>query len=488
VTNPSNERRPLRIAIIGAGPGGLCMAIQLKRAGFEDIVILEKAGGVGGTWQHNLYPGCACDIPSYLYSFSFEIKRDWPRPYAPQPAILEYFESIAKKYDLLKHCRFGASVTRAVWNDEVSSWRLDLESGEPVEAEIVVSAIGMFNELAYPEIDGLELFEGKTFHSARWDWDYDLRGKTIGVIGSAASAVQFVPEIVKEADQVYFYQRTANWVLPKLDTPFTEEEMAYFRDDPDAASVTRKEIYDGVDETLTFSDPIAVAELEAQGLEALETVEDPELRAKLRPDHPFGCKRPLLSNDFYQIFNRSNLELVTEPIERISPSAVVTADGRERSVDALILATGFKATEYLMAIDVTGRRGLRLEDAWSDGAQAYLGISTPGFPNLFMLYGPNTNNGSIITMIEAQVDYVVRHVEHVASNDLAWVDVRPEVSERYNEEIQDAIDGVKAWQAGCNGYYRTPSGRVVTQWPHSMTEFRRRVGALDIENFETAPR
>lgn len=488
MNNQSKSPRTLRIAIIGAGPGGLCMAAKLKRVGFEKIVILEKGPGVGGTWQHNVYPGCACDIPSHLYSFSFEMKRDWPRPYAPQLAILDYFESFAKKYDLLGHCRFNDGVSRAEWNDDDSYWSLELESGNLVDAEIVVSAIGMFNELVWPDIDGLDSFEGKSFHSARWDRDYDLSGKTIGVIGSAASAVQFVPEIVKQAGQVHLFQRTANWVIPKLDTPFTEEELEYFRTDPDAAINVRNEIYDGVDEGILFSDAIAVGELEAQGLEAIEAVKDPSVRAKLRPDHPFGCKRPLLSNDFYDAFNRPNLELVTEGIDRITKDSIVTADGKQRRVDAVILATGFKATKYLSAIDVRGRMGRKLDDAWSDGPQAYLGITTAGFPNLFMLYGPNTNNGSIITMIEAQVDYSVRQVERIRDEDLAWIDIRPEPSERYNDEVQEAIQGVKAWQAGCNGYYRTPSGRVVTQWPYTMTEFRRRTSEPDTENFDSAPR
>jgi cation diffusion facilitator CzcD-associated flavoprotein CzcO len=416
------------------------------------------------------------------------MKRDWPRPYAPQLEILDYFESFAKKYDLLGHCRFNDGVSRAEWNDDDSYWSLELESGNLVDAEIVVSAIGMFNELVWPDIDGLDSFEGKSFHSARWDRDYDLSGKTIGVIGSAASAVQFVPEIVKQAGQVHLFQRSANWVIPKLDTPFTEEELEYFRTNPDAAITVRNEIYDGVDEGILFSDPIAVGELEAQGLKAIEAVKDPSVRAKLHPDHPFGCKRPLLSNDFYDAFNRPNLELVTEGIDRITKDSIVTADGKQRRVDAVILATGFKATKYLSAIDVRGRRRRKLDDAWSDGPQAYLGITTAGFPNLFMLYGPNTNNGSIITMIEAQVDYSVRQVERIRDEDLAWIDIRPEPSARYNDEVQEAIQGVKAWQADCNGYYRTPSGRVVTQWPYTMTEFRRRTSEPDTEDFDSAPR
>ena len=479
-----SRRRALRIAIIGAGPGGLCMAIRLKQAGFEDFVLLEKGEGVGGTWYHNRYPGCACDIPSHLYSFSFEIKRDWSRPYAPQPEILVYMEQVAEKYDLLSHCRFGSGVGGATWDDDRARWRLELESGEAVEADVVVSALGMFNDLARPDIEGLESFAGTRFHSARWDWDHDLSGETVGVIGSAASAVQFVPQIVKQAGQVHLFQRSANWVLPKEDAPYPDELIEQFRTDPNLVPGVRQQIFDRVDGGMTFNDPVALAEMEAAGLAAIEEVEDPELRRKLRPQHPFGCKRPLLSNDFYAAFNRPNLELVTDPIDHVRQDAVVTTDGKSRRIDTLILATGFSATSYLSAIDVRGRGGQRIDDAWSDGARAYLGITTAGFPNLFMIYGPNTNNGSILTMIESQVDYALRQIQRLANEGLAWIDVRPEPMERYNEEIQRAINEVEVWQADCNGYYRTPGGRVVTQWPYSMSEFRERTSKPDAEVYE----
>ncbi len=463
------------------------MGIRLAQAGFEDFLLLEKAGGVGGTWYHNRYPGCACDIPAHLYSFSFEIKRDWSRPYASQPEILAYMERLAEKYALLPHCRFGSGVRKASWDEERSCWTLELEGGEAVEADVVVSAIGMFNDLSDPAIEGLDAFEGTRFHSARWNWDHDLSGETVGVIGSAASAVQFVPEIVKQAGLVHLFQRTANWVMPKEDDPYTEEQLAHLRAKPELADAIRDEIFRRVDGGMTFSDPVALAEMEAAVLKSLEVVRDPELRRKLRPQHPFGCKRPLISNDYYPAFNRPNLELVTDPITRVTKDAVVTADGRTRRVDTLILATGFSATKYLSAIDVRGRAGRRIDDAWNDGARAYLGITTAGFPNLFMLYGPNTNNGSILTMIESQVDYALRQIQRIASEDLAWIDVRPEPMERYNEEVQEAIARVEVWQADCNGYYRSPSGRIVTQWPWSMTAFRERTEKPDAEVYDTAP-
>ena len=483
-----NRPRDLRIAIIGAGPGGICMALKLREAGFDDFVLLEKTSAVGGTWNLNRYPGCACDVPTHLYSFSFEIKRDWPRPYAPQPEILAYLDHIAEKYGVLPHCRFDDAVQRATWNESEASWTLELESGDSVIADVVVSAVGMFNDLAWPDIDGLDVFAGTVFHSSRWNWDHDLSGESVGVIGSAASAVQFVPEIVKEAGQVHLFQRTANWVLPKLDDPYTEEELEQFRSDPGAVLAIRDEIYRTMDEGMTFADLKVNAEREAIGLAAIDVVEDPEVRRKLRPDHPFGCKRPLFSNYYYPAFNRPNLELVTEPIERITEHGVVTADGTERRVDTLIMATGFSTTKYLSAIDVVGRDGLRIDDAWSDGACAYLGITTAGFPNLFMLYGPNTNNGSILTMIEYQVAHIVQQAQRLVKEDLAWIDVRPAAMAKYNDEVQDGIARVTVWQADCNGYYRSPSGRVVTQWPFSMSEFRRRTATPDPAAFEVAAR
>jgi len=477
--------RNLRIAIIGAGPGGLCMGIKLKEAGFEDFVLLEKGDGVGGTWRHNQYPGCACDIPSLLYSFSFEMKKDWSRPYAPQSEILEYMEDCAEKYGILPHCRFGSGVESATWDEEHAVWNLALESGEGIEAEIIVSALGMFNELNYPDIKGLDSFKGHHFHSARWDWNYDLSGKRVGVIGSAASAVQFVPEIAKEAQQVYLFQRTANWVMPKDDEPHTEEILEILKNDPTAATSMRDMIYEGVDGGLTFSDPVAVGELEDSVLAAIEVIEDPELREKMKPQHPFGCKRPLLSNDYYPAFNRPNLELVTDPISAVGSDSIMTEDGEDRAIDTLIIATGFSTTKYLSAIEVTGRDGLNIKEAWSDGAQAYLGITVSGFPNLFMLYGPNTNNGSILSMIEYQVDYSLRQIQRLAAKDLSWIDVRPDAMGEYNDRIQSAIRGVKAWQANCNGYYRSPSGRVVTQWPDSMTAFQEQTTRSDDDSYES---
>ncbi len=460
------------------------MGLRLKEAGFDDFVILEKSSGVGGTWNHNRYPGCAVDLPSYFYSFSFEKKYDWSRPYAPQAELLAYMEDIAEKYELLPHCRFEQEVLKVTWDETNSRWSLLMASGDEVEADVVVSAVGMFNELVYPEIEGLDSFEGESFHSARWNWDHDLSGRSVAVVGSAASAVQLVPEIVKEAGQVHLFQRTANWVMPKQDDPYTEEDLARFKVDPSSLDQKRAEFFVVVDEGMTFNNPDMLRDLEAAGQQILEQVENPETRDKLRPQHPYGCKRPLVSNVFYPAFNRPNLELVTDSIAQITKDAIVTTDGQERKVDTLVLATGFSATKYLSALDVTGRNGQHIDEAWEDGATAYLGITTAGFPNLFMLYGPNTNNGSILEMIECQTTHVLAHVERLANEQLAWVDVKPEPMAEYNDKVQQAIAGVTVWQESCNGYYRSKSGRVVTQWPFSMTEFKNMTEKLDPEAYE----
>ena len=474
-----------RIIIIGAGPGGLCMAIRLKQAGIEDFILIDRASGVGGTWFHNRYPGCAVDLPSFLYSFSFERKYDWSRPYAPQSELLAYMEGIAEKYDLLGHCRFGEAVEGARWDEAEGRWFLALASGETLDASVVVSAIGMFNDLVYPEIPGRDDFEGPAFHSARWDWNQPIAGKTIGVIGSAASAVQIVPEIVKEAAQVHLFQRTANWVMPKEDEPYTAAELEAFRKDPAPLDAKRQEMFDTIDRGMTFNDAEQLAAAAGAGEWALSQVEDPAIRAKLRPEHPYGCKRPLMSNTFYPAFNRSNLELVTEPIERITQSGIRTADGREREVDLIVFATGFAATKYISALDVRGRGGVQIEDLWRDGAQAHLGIMTSGFPNLFMLYGPNTNNGSILEMIESQTQHVLLQIQRLERESLAWVDVKADAQARYNEDVQRAIAEIPVWNHPVNGYYRSASGRVVTQWPFSMTAFRQRTEKIDPADYET---
>ena len=478
----------MRIVIIGAGHSGICLGARLAQRGIRSFTILEKAGRLGGTWRDNVYPGAACDSPAFAYCYSFEQKTDWSRKWAPQPEILAYQEHCAAKYSLLPHIQFGTELASARWSADDACWRLRTTGGGDLECEILISATGQLSRPRTPDIPGLADFRGDSFHSAAWDRSCAVRQRNVAIVGNAASAVQLVPEVAKVAKQLYVFQRSANWVLPKPDDPYTPEQLEAFRHDPTPLLAFRAEIESSMNKGMTFADPDQNALREIAGLAAIEVVEDPEVRAKLRPTHPFGCKRPLFANTYYPAFNRPNLELVTEGIERITEDAVLTVDGETRRVDTLILATGFAATKYLSAIDVVGRGGLKIDDAWNDGAQAYLGITTTGFPNLFMCYGPNTNNGSILTMIESQVEHILLHLERMRDDRVAWVDVKPDVMARYNDEVQEAIAGVNVWQADCHGYYRAPDGRIVTQWPFSMIEFDERARVLDPDAFEVAGR
>jgi len=478
-----------RIGIIGAGPGGICAGIELLRAGYRDIVVWERAPRVGGTWHHNTYPGCACDLPSHLYSFSFERKLDWVRPYATQPEIQSYLEHCVEAHGLAPCLRLGTGVRSARWDDAAAVWRVDTDDGATATVDVVVSAIGMFNDLHWPEIPGFDGFAGTTFHSARWDHTHDLTGERVAVIGSAASAVQFVPEIAKVVGQLYVFQRSPEWVAPKDDIPFTAEQLERFRTDPAAAAEERDKIWTWVDMAQTFANPEARELARQRCLTNLAAVEDPELRRRLTPDFPYGCKRPLISNEWYPTFNRPNVELVTDPIAEVTPDAVVTVDGRERPVDTIIAATGFDTTRFLSAIPVTGRGGRRIEDAWADGARAYLGVTVSGFPNLFMLYGPNTNNGSIIWQIECQVAYLLRQLHRMDDEQLAWIDVRQDVMDDYNARLQRDLTAVEVWAAAaCHNYYRNAAGRIVTQWPHGMGVYREWTSRPDPDAYEVGTR
>ena len=475
-----------RIVIIGAGSAGLCTAVNLHEAGIDDYVILEKGTGVGGTWYWNRYPGAECDVQSHLYSFSFEPKTDWSQPFAGQAEILQYLEDIADKYDVRRHVRFDHQVAALNWQDDAAHWRITLGDGTVMTAQIVVSAIGMFNNIVWPDIPGIEDFRGHSWHSARWNHDHDITGERVGVIGIAASAIQFAPEIAPVVGQLKLFQRTANWVVPKPNTPYTEAQLAHFRAHPEAVEESRQSIYDVWNTLATFGDKKVLKEIEEAGLARIAEVKDPETRRKLTPDHPFGCKRPLFSDLYYPIFNRDNVTLVTDDIERITPDGVRTQDGVLHELDTIIYSTGFYTTSYLTALDVTGRGGVHIREAWEDGAQAYLGMNTSGFPNLFMLYGPNTNQGCILFMLERQVDYVMRQIERMDAEQLDWIDIRQDVMDTFNEKLQQDIQNVEVWQAECGNefYYRSKSGRLVTQWPHSMDEFTAQTSRPNPDDFE----
>ena len=475
-----------RFAIIGAGAGGLCTGIKLLERGQDDFLIFDREPRVGGTWQRNTYPGVECDIAAHLYCYSFAPNPNWSRPYPPQTEIREYLERVALENGIEPHLRLETAIESARWDDEASRWRLVLDSGEEVEAQFVVSAVGMFGKPATPNIPGLDSFEGTRFHSAEWNHDHDFSGESVAVIGSAASAVQFVPEIVPKLDQLHIFQRTPNWVLPKENEPYSEEQKEAYRNDPELMAASRMELYNVVEMSLTYTQPEFFQAAEEMGREALGVIEDPILRAQLTPDHPFGSKRPLASNGYLQSFNLPNVELIVDPIERVTKNGVVTTEGKECRVDTLVLATGFETQKFASVIDFEGRGGLRIRDAWEEGPEAYFGVTTSGFPNLFMLYGPNTNGGnSIILMLEFQIEYLLRLVDEANAVGSEWLDVRQEVMDEYNAGLQQELDGIGVWQVGASDYYRTPAGKIVTQWPHCFAVYKERVDRDNLSSFET---
>lgn len=480
---PPGKPHRRRIAIIGGGPGGLCAGVRLRAAGHEDFTIFEASGGVGGTWYNTRYPGLACDVQSHLYAFSFAPNPHWSRTYVTQPEICDYMGRVADTFGLRPHLRLNTKVTQAHWDEATAEWRLVTEAGAEARFDIVIAALGMFNDLAWPDIEGLQSFKGTMFHAARWNQDHALAGRRVAVIGSAASAVQFVPEIAPKVAQLYVHQRSAPWVSPKEDPVYDDAARERFAGNPAVVETIRRKLYRGIEAFIAFGEEQLAQGAEA-GLANLAAVKDDALRASLTPTAPFGCMRPLLTSDYYPAFNRDNVELVTSPIVRVAEDQVVTEDGAARPVDTLICATGYQVRKFLSAIEVTGRGGRRIAHDWRDGAEAYLGLMTTGYPNLFQMYGPNTNNGSITFMLECQAGFIVNHLALMDREALAWIDVKPDVQAGYNRQLQQELDRVTVWQAGCHNYYREPSGRNVTQWPHSMTAYQDACAGVDGRNFE----
>lgn len=475
-------RQP-RVVIIGAGFGGLAAAVALRRIGVDDIFIIEQGDGVGGTWRQNTYPGAACDIQSHLYSFSFAPNRNWTRTYAHQPEILAYLESVASEFDLDRHLLTGTRVAGLRWIEKTQQWGVDLESvssggGFSFPADVVVSAVGLFGEPKLPDIDGLGSFTGRVMHTSRWDSRVPLAGRRVAVIGTGASAVQVIPELATVAAQVTVFQRTPPWMVPKDDRPFTAAERSRFRRSPWAARRERwrlwKEQHDNT--ALRLSDPLVAGRQHIAEEFLGRTVADPALRAALTPDYPFRCKRVLLGGDYYAALQRDHVALVTEPIRHVTETAVVT-DAGAVDVDVIVLATGFQTNHYLSGIDVVGVDGQSLHERWGEDPSAYLGVAVSGFPNFFMLYGPNTNQGgnSIVYILEAGARLVADAVARIARRG-GRLQVRPEAEQRFNAEIGAELERT-VWTQ-CGSYFRSPSGRIVTQWPYDELEYARRTWRL----------
>ena len=484
--DPADQERTHAVVIVGTGFSGIGMAIALKKAGVSNFVILEKAASVGGTWRENTYPGCACDIRSHLYSYSFEPKADWSRESAPQEEILGYIEHCADKYGLRPHIRFGAEVTGAEYDEQNASWEITLADGGLVRGKAIVAGLGPLHLPSIPELPGLERFEGTAFHSAQWDHDYDLTGKRVAVIGTGASAIQFVPRIAGQARHLTVFQRTAPWILPRPDRAFSTSEKRTFQRVPGARFAYRNMIY-WLQESfvLGFEHPRLIKAAERLGREHIgRQVADPQLRRKLTPDYTLGCKRTLVSSDYYPAFNQPGVDLETGGIAEIRPRSIVTAGGREVEADAIIFGTGFHVTDAMAKLNITGRDGLKIADAWRDGVTAHLGSTVAGFPNLFFIVGPNTGLGhnSMIFMIEAQIRYITDCLRLVARSRARSIEVRPEAQQRFNEWVQEKSGGSVWLKGGCASWYLDAGGVNRALWPASTINFwlrTRRVKAAD---------
>lgn len=476
------------VVIIGAGFGGLGMAIKLKAQGQDDIVIIEKGGDVGGCWRDNTYPGAACDVPSHLYSFSFERHYPWSRRFAPQREIFAYQQHCARKYDVYRHMRFNTEVAKASFDEAQGVWAITLTNDETIFARILITATGQLNQPAYPKMPGIHDFKGAHFHSARWDHSVDLKGKTVAVIGTGASAIQFVPEVAKVAGKVMLFQRSAAHVLAKPDRAYSEREHRILKKFPITQTLDRLKIYIANEaRVLGFTSlQKAMTLFEWQFKQQLKKfIKDPELREKLTPDYPIGCKRILMSNDYYPALAQDHVEVINQGISEVTATGVVDSEGKHHDVDVIIYGTGFQATDFLTPMTITGRDGIALNDAWKDGAEAYLGITVNGFPNLFMLYGPNTNLGhnSIIYMLESQIHYVQQCIAAIDSQKLRSLEVRSFVQVSFNNIVQSKISDT-VWNKGCHSWYKTESGKNTNNWPGFTFNYRRQTDKLDLNDYD----
>lgn len=476
------------VAIIGSGFSGLGAAVRLREDGVDDLVVLERADDVGGTWRDNTYPGAACDVPSHLYSFDFAPNPEWSHSFSRQPEILDYLRACAGRYGLSPHIHFGHEVLEARWDDADARWVVRTARGV-VRARVLVSAAGPLSDPALPDIPGLETFTGTLFHSGAWDHEHDLAGERIAVIGTGASAAQFVPEVQPVAGRLHVFQRTPSWVLPRRDRTISRLEQRVYRAVPALQRLIRTGIYLGrelyvlgftVDQRLLrMASRVARRHLERQ-------VPDPDLRAKLTPAYTMGCKRIVLSDDFYPALGRPNVEVVTDAVERVGPRSIVTADGVERTVDTIICATGFRVTDPPIARRIHGRDGRSLAEAWHTGMRAYKGTTVPGFPNLFLLLGPNTGGAhtSVVLMAEAQHAYLRDAVRFLREHDdVASVDVRPDVLRRYDDAVARRMERTVWVQGGCSSWYLDRNGRNTTLWPSFVAGFRRRTARFDRESY-----
>ncbi|MDX3096802.1 NAD(P)/FAD-dependent oxidoreductase [Streptomyces sp. ME01-24h] len=481
----------VRVAVIGAGFGGLGAAVRLRREGITDFVVLERGDGVGGTWRDNSYPGCACDVPSHLYSFSFAPNPRWPRAFSGQPQIRAYLEGVADTFGLRPHLRLGTEVTEARWDAGARHWRITTSCGA-LTADLVLLATGPLSDPKLPDVPGLGTFPGRVFHSSRWDHDFDLRGKRVAVVGTGASAIQIVPAIQPEVERLTVVQRTPPWVMPRMDRGISRAEQWLHGKVPATARARRgllwlnREFQVGAftrrPAMLRGAQAVAASHLR-------KAVKDPVLRAKLTPDYRIGCKRILLSNDYYPALTRANTEVVAAALKEVRGSTIVMADGTEREVDAIVFGTGFHVTDMPVGERVFGAAGRSLAEHWKGGMAALRGCTVDGFPNLLFVIGPNTGlgNSSMILMIESSLNYAAAYLRALDTTGAAALDARKQAVRSWNDEVQRRMARTVWNTGGCVSWYLDEQGRNTTVWPGTTAGFRRATSRLDLREYETLP-
>ncbi|GGU18645.1 flavin-containing monooxygenase [Streptomyces daghestanicus] len=484
------EHEHVRVAVVGSGFGGLGAAVRLRREGITDFVILERAGSVGGTWRDNSYPGCACDVPSHLYSFSFAPNPEWPRTFSGQRHIRAYLEHVTDTFGLRPHLRFDAEVQRMTWDAEEFRWEIETANGGRLTADVVVSATGPLSDPKVPDIPGLDSFPGKVFHSARWDHDFDLTGKRVAMIGTGASAIQIVPAIQPEAGRLTLFQRTPAWVMPRMDRAISGAERFLHRTLPVTTQLRRGLLW-GIrelqvqaftkhPEELGFVEQIAKRNM-------ARAIKDPALRAKLTPDYRIGCKRILLSSEYYPALAKPNVDVVASGLSEVRGSTLVAADGTETEADVIIFGTGFHVTDMPIAERVVGADGRTLAETWKGGMEALRGATAAGFPNFMTVIGPNTGlgNSSMILMIESQLNYLADYLRQLrVLGGRAALDARPAAVDAWNQRVQTRMKRTVWNTGGCTSWYLDASGRNTTIWPGTTAEFRRATRRVDLAEYE----